>query len=592
MALSNNAHTPTTLQAVKIPCCLCGTMILPNNANQCGTCLAQDFDLKSELERGPSGALHPTIYQCRKCRRYQKTPTYYEACEPESPELLAICLKHIPALHGSNSSKYKVKEASWIWTEPHSMRFKVKLTVQALVQNVLVQQRVAVELHCGWQQCPDCNREFTNRTWTAQVQLRQRRQDHGHKGLMTLEQALRNNASIRKHVLSIDASREGLDFYFLNLPQAQMFSNYLRKIAPMKVSSSLKLVSTDSHSNTAHRKHTITCELVPLCVQDLVVISKSCKNNKLAGRLALILKVKSVVHAISASPVRQNLEQSMVEVSPDAYYKYEKSYRVLQASNRLTRFTVMDVELCDEEYGGGGGGGDEQQQQQQQQQQHQLYKGPNSGIEKYALADVQVVRESEYGDMNAEVLCCVTHLGHLLQPGDVVLGYDLATFVGDGDWDAELNNSFVVPDVVLVKKVTPKKGELDAIATGTTSGSVSNKETLEPKHKLSKKKQRRRRRKENRKMKELEERVERMGFLDDENVGGEENGDEEEEEFDQDLEEDPEMAAELQALEQDFANLEAQQGQGGDDNGNDGNGNGNDDGKGVQAQHEVVEEAR
>eukprot|EP00979_Chaetoceros_neogracilis_P011188 scaffold2719_cov266-Chaetoceros_neogracile.AAC.11 len=32
--------------AVQIPCCLCGTLIIPNNANQCGTCLAQQCDLK------------------------------------------------------------------------------------------------------------------------------------------------------------------------------------------------------------------------------------------------------------------------------------------------------------------------------------------------------------------------------------------------------------------------------------------------------------------------------------------------------------------------------------------------------------------
>jgi len=252
-----------------------------------------------------------------------------------------------------------------------------------------------------------------------------------------------------------------------------MFSNYLRKIAPMKVSTSIKLVSTDSHSNTAHRKHNITCELVPLCVQDLVVIEKGKNNNKLAGRLVLILKVKSVVHAISASPNRTKLTDSMVEISPDAFYKYEKSYRVLQASNRLARFTVMDVELCDEDYQGHNGQDDEDLN-------HPQYKGPSSGMEKYALADVQVVRESEYGDSNAEILCCVTHLGHLLQPGDTVLGYDLTTFVGDGNWDAHLNNQFVVPDVVLVKKVTPKKG--DRFEEPASSGSNQ----LESKHKLSK----------------------------------------------------------------------------------------------------------
>lgn len=29
-----------------IPCCICGTTIIPNSANQCGACLTQGFDLK------------------------------------------------------------------------------------------------------------------------------------------------------------------------------------------------------------------------------------------------------------------------------------------------------------------------------------------------------------------------------------------------------------------------------------------------------------------------------------------------------------------------------------------------------------------
>lgn len=226
------------LTAIKIPCCLCATLIYPNEANQCGTCLAQDYDLKAELERGD-----PTVYQCRKCRRYERTSTVFEDCGPESPQLLSICLKNLPALQ-NNKGLYKVKEASWVWTEPHSMRFKVKLLIQSEIQNVVVQQRVMVELYCRWKQCPDCNKEYTNRTWTAKLQLRQRRKDHSHKGLLSLEQAIKSNANIRRHVLSVDATSEGLDFYFTTLAEAQTFSNYLRRVAPMKVSTSVKLVST------------------------------------------------------------------------------------------------------------------------------------------------------------------------------------------------------------------------------------------------------------------------------------------------------------------------------------------------------------
>ena len=41
-----NNKSGSSMTAIQIPCCLCGTMILPNSANQCGACLAQQFDLK------------------------------------------------------------------------------------------------------------------------------------------------------------------------------------------------------------------------------------------------------------------------------------------------------------------------------------------------------------------------------------------------------------------------------------------------------------------------------------------------------------------------------------------------------------------
>ena len=43
---------------------------------------------------------------------------------------------------------------------------------------------------------------------------------------------------------------------------------------------------------------------------------------------------------------------------------------------------------------------------------------------KYALAKVVVVRETDFG-VNDQSFCVTSHLGHLIAPGDVVLGYDL-----------------------------------------------------------------------------------------------------------------------------------------------------------------------
>lgn len=41
---------------------------------------------------------------------------------------------------------------------------------------------------------------------------------------------------------------------------------------------------------------------------------------------------------------------------------------------------------------------------------------------KHSLADVWVVRSNSVGQSNAQTFCCRTHLGHLLSPGDNVLG--------------------------------------------------------------------------------------------------------------------------------------------------------------------------
>lgn len=66
-------------------------------------------------------------------------------------------------------------DASWIWTEPHSKRLKVKLTVQKEVGNgAVLQQAMAVTFVVRNQQCESCAAAFTNNTWTSVVQVRQR----------------------------------------------------------------------------------------------------------------------------------------------------------------------------------------------------------------------------------------------------------------------------------------------------------------------------------------------------------------------------------------------------------------------------------
>ena len=88
----------------------------------------------------------------------------------ESKELMSACLKKIPGL-----SKVKLIDAAWIWTEPHSMRLKIKLTVQKEIMNgAVLQQTAVVDFTIRNQQCTSCQSSFAQGAWQAVVQVRQR----------------------------------------------------------------------------------------------------------------------------------------------------------------------------------------------------------------------------------------------------------------------------------------------------------------------------------------------------------------------------------------------------------------------------------
>lgn len=428
-----------------------------------------------------------------------------------------MLLKQIPAITGKNSQHVKrsgvqgikILDSMFIWTEPNSMRMRVMLTLKADVNEVSIQQRIKVEFIVRWKQCPDCIKESRERVWQAIVQLRQKRDD-SRKGLLILELAIARNAEIRKGILSVQTKRNGFDFYFPSVDKAINFTKYLAKAAPMRSKTTQSLVSEDKTNNCANIKTTIVCDMVPLCRDDLIVVPKGAKGvGNLAGRLCLVLKMSSVVHLVDASPARDSdMNTRCTDLHAETYWKGAKTYHIFQSPSRLIRFVVLDVELCGEDdrdrYRKGGSGSNEEDPTQ-------LFKGPQSGVKKYALADVEVARESDFG-VNDETFRCVTHLGHLLQVGDAVLGYDITSTVLSTDGDANaFNSSFVLPDIVLVRKV---KG-----AGGTTDPSSEEVEVRKAKVKssASRKKERRMKKEEQNQIK-LEKAAARMGLHSSEDI--------------------------------------------------------------------------
>lgn len=505
-----------------IPCCVCAAPIAPNPSNQCASCLAT-VDIGSLVRRGPGGG-DLAVHRCRRCRRFDRAGDgrHYLALGEESPELMAMLLKHIPALGKNNQhvkragvSNVKILDSMFVWTEPNSMRMRLMLTLRADVNEVAIQQRVRVEFVVKWRQCPDCTRESRQRTWQAIVQLRQRRDDGGKRGLLILELAIAKNAEMRRDILSVQTKKNGFDFYFPSVDKARRFAQYLGRAAPMRTKTTQSLVSEDKKNNTANVKTTIACDMVPLCRDDLIVVRKRAKGvGNLSGRLCLVLKMSSVVHLVDASPARDSDAAGCCrDLHAETYWKggEEKSYRLFLSSKRLARFVVLDVEPCEDERGG-----------HRDEADHIMYKGPHSGVSKYALADVEVARESDFG-VNDETFRCVTHLGHLLQVGDVVLGYDITSTVlsSESEWsvDNAFNSNFVMPDVVLVRKV--KGGGAAEPSPEGGGGANGDEDERRPKGKAkssASKRRDRRMKKEEQKQRKLAAAASRMGLDTDRDV--------------------------------------------------------------------------
>ena len=75
-----------------------------------------------------------------------------------------------------------------------------------------------------------------------------------------------------------------------------------------------------------------------------------------------------------------------------------QSFDIILSRRHLAKFVVVDVDMCDPRHNSSIRSGD----------------GADAWGSKFALADVMVSRESDYG-VNDEILMCVSHLGNLLQ---------------------------------------------------------------------------------------------------------------------------------------------------------------------------------
>ncbi|KAI8326046.1 NMD3-domain-containing protein [Martensiomyces pterosporus] len=372
----------------------------------CVNCVRSIVDITEGIPK------QATVHWCKNCERYLQPPASWVACDLESRELLALCLKKLKGL-----VKVRLIDAGFIWTEPHSRRIKVKLTIQKEVfAATILQQSFEVEFVVASMMCPDCTRVMAQNTWKAMVQVRQK-VDHQRTFFYLEQLILKHNA--HQDTINIKEVKGGLDFHFAQRSHAIKMVEFLGSMVPTRSKTSEQLISTDIHSSTSNYKFTYSVEIIPICKDDLVVLPKKIANS--LGHIApltLCTRVGSSVHIIDFKTLQQS------DVSGLVYWRSEDVTPVCSMRD-LKEFYVMDVDLL----------------------------GPRAG--RYALADVTIQRMADVGK-NDDVIIVRSHLGNLLNFGDTVLGYDLLT--------ANINNENFeklrqddIPSVVLVKKSYPER---------------------------------------------------------------------------------------------------------------------------------------
>ena len=386
----------------------------------CAQCLSAKVDITEGI------ATQLTVHRCRGCERWLK-PGWIDA-QLESTELMALCIKKIRGLQ-----KVKLVDAQWIWTEPHSMRLKVKLTIQKeVIGHTILQQSFVAEFVIRNRQCEECAKQYTDGTWKAVVQVRQR-VNHKRTFYYLEQLLLKHNAHAR--ALSIQSFRDGMDFYFTERNEAVRFIDFLRGLVPIQVKNTKKLISSDNHSNLFNFKFTHLVNLVPFCKDDIVILpQRVARQLGDISPFVLIERVTSQVHVVDPLTCdRANFDITCFTKVGDS----DKSggwSAALFSSPRLIQYIVLGVEATLPPKRAGA--------------------ASNVFLSKTRLAFVEVARATDLG-VNDIRFRTTTHLGHLLRAGDTVLGYDVLSGTGNLlEQDCErIEKRQAIPDVVLVRKL-------------------------------------------------------------------------------------------------------------------------------------------
>jgi len=372
----------------------------------CVNCIRGQVDITEGIPK------QLNVLYCKSCGRYLQPPKNWITAELESKELLAFFLKRMRGLN-----KVKLVDAGFVWTEPHSRRIKVKLTIQKEVfSGTILQQVFVVEFVVEYQQCEQCTAAQCEKTWKAVLQVRQKI-DHKRTFLFLEQLILKHNA--HSQTVNIKEQHDGIDFFFSHRSHALKMIDFLRSVVPIRYKASEHLISHDANSNSYNYQYSFSVEIAPVCKDDIICLPPKISSSLGSmGPLVICTKISNMIQIIDPRTLQG------FDIPADVYWK-NMSFQPLASQRTLIQYTVLDIEPHNNSF-------------------HQSHGG------KFLLADATVVKTSDLG-RNDAVFHTITHLGRLLKPGDLALGYHVA---GSNFNDANLDtmSAASLPEVILVRK--------------------------------------------------------------------------------------------------------------------------------------------
>lgn len=319
-----------TNQVCFMSCMLCGEKIKANTSKMCNNCLIQNIEANTaNLNKDTY-----LIYYCRECFRYLHNRWVF--CELESKELLALCLKKVSKL-----KKIKIKNAKFLYTEPHSKRLKIMLSIEEeLINNFISEMEIILHFKIKYTQCDDCKKKYTPHTYNTCVSVRQK---VDHKKTLLFLESLILKTDLSNSIINIVNIPDGLDFHFSSRTDGLKFCEFIASKTISKCKSSKHLINHDAKNNTYNYKYSFALDICPVCKYDLIFFSKE-MSLKYGVKSSFYLCFHVSIFILLINPFSIT---NSIYISQERYHKFPFSPLLSRADAKT--FLILNVEFLEEQ---------------------------------------------------------------------------------------------------------------------------------------------------------------------------------------------------------------------------------------------------